>query len=115
MTGIPMGTRSGSIDPSIVTYLAEKENLSIKEIDTMLNKKSGAYGLSGISADFRDIEKAAAEGDKRSILALESNAYLTAQKIASYIATLRRCRCCSICWRRSEKMDQKQERESVIT
>ena len=62
-----MGTRSGSIDPSIVTYLAEKENLSIKEMDTMLNKKSGAYGLSGISADFRDIEKAAAEGDKRSI------------------------------------------------
>ena len=115
MTGIPMGTRSGSIDPSIVTYLAEKENLSIKEIDTMLNKKSGAYGLSGISADFRDIEKAAAEGDKRSILALESNAYLTAQKIASYIATLRRCRCCCICWRRSEKMGQKQERESVIT
>ena len=78
-----MGTRSGSIDPSIVTYLAEKENLSIKEIDTMLNKKAGAYGLSGISADFRDIEKAAAEGDKRSILALESNAYLTAQKIAA--------------------------------
>ena len=115
MTGIPMGTRSGSIDPSIVTYLAEKENLSIKEIDTMLNKKSGAYGLSGISADFRDIEKAAAEGDKRSILALESNAYLTAQKIASYIATLRRCRCCCICWRRSEKMGQKQEKESVIT
>ena len=115
MTGIPMGTRSGSIDPSIVTYLAEKENLSIKEIDTMLNKKSGAYGLSGISADFREIEKAAAEGDKRSILALESNAYLTAQKIASYIATLRRCRCCCICWRRSEKMGQKQERESVIT
>ena len=115
MTGIPMGTRSGSMDPSIVTYLAEKENLSIKEIDTMLNKKSGAYGLSGISADFRDIEKAAAEGDKRSILALESNAYLTAQKIASYIATLRRCRCCCICWRRSEKMGQKQERESVIT
>jgi acetate kinase len=110
-----MGTRSGSIDPSIVTYLAEKENLSIKEIDTMLNKKSGAYGLSGISADFRDIEKAAAEGDKRSILALESNAYLTAQKIASYIATLRRCRCCCICWRCSEKMVQKQERESVIT
>ena len=110
-----MGTRSGSIDPSIVTYLAEKENLSIKEIDTMLNKKSGAYGLSGISADFRDMEKAAAEGDKRSILALESNAYLTAQKIASYIATLRRCRCCCICWRRSEKMGQKQERESVIT
>ena len=115
MTGIPMGTRSGSIDPSIVTYLAEKENLSIKEIDTMLNKKSGAYGLSGISADFRDIEKAAAEGDKRSILALESNAYLTAQKIAAYIATLRRCRCCCICWRRSEKTVQKQERESVIT
>ena len=115
MTGIPMGTRSGSIDPSIVTYLAEKENLSIKEIDTMLNKKSVAYGLSGISADFRDIEKAAAEGDKRSILALESNAYLTAQKIAAYIATLRRCRCYSICRRSSEKMVQKQEKEFVIT
>ena len=108
-----MGTRSGSIDPSIVTYLAEKENLSIKEIDTMLNKKSGAYGLSGISADFRDIEKAAAEGDKRSILALESNAYLTAQKIAAYMAVLRRCRCNNICRRCSEKMDLKQEKGFV--
>ena len=108
-----MVTRSGSIDPSIVTYLAEKENLSIKEIDTMLNKKSGAYGLSGISADFRDIEKAAEEGDKRSILALESNAYLTAQKIASYMAVLRRCRCNNICRRCSEKMDLKQEKGFV--
>ena len=96
-----MGTRSGSIDPSIVTYIAEKEKLSMKEMDNLLNKKSGAFGISGVSADFRDIEKAAAEGDKRSILALESNAYLTAQKIAAYIATLRRSRCYCICrWSR---------------
>ena len=110
-----MGTRSGSIDPSIVTYLADKEKLSLKEVDNILNKESGAYGLSGVSADFRDIEKAAAEGHKRSILALESNAYLTAQKIAGYIATLRRSRCYCICRRSSQKMVQKQEKEFVIT
>ena len=110
-----MGTRSGSIDPSIVTYLADKEKLSLKDVDNILNKESGAYGLSGVSADFRDIEKAAAEGHKRSILALESNAYLTAQKIAAYIATLRRSRCHSICRGSSEKMVQKQEKEFVIT
>ena len=106
-----MGTRSGSIDPSIVTYLADKEKLSLKEVDNILNKESGAYGLSGVSADFRDIEKAAAEGHKRSILALESNAYLTAQKIEGYIATLRRSRCYCICrrsrrkWTRIKKKD----------
>ena len=48
-----MGTRSGSIDPSIVTYLAKKENLKLEEIDELLNKKSGAYGVSGVSPDFR--------------------------------------------------------------
>ena len=99
-----MGTRSGSIDPSIVTYLAKKENLKLEEIDELLNKKSGAYGVSGVSPDFRD---------KRAILALESNAYLTAQKIAAYMAVLRRSRCNNICRRCSEKMGLRQEKEFV--
>ena len=108
-----MGTRSGSIDPSIVTYLAKKEKLKLEEVEELLNKKSGAYGASGVSPDFRDIEKAYLEGNKRAILALESNAYLTAQKIAAYMAVLRRCRCNNICRRCSEKMDLKQEKGFV--
>ncbi len=88
MTGIPMGTRSGSIDPSIVTYLAEKENLSIKEIDTMLNKKSGAYGLSGISADFRDIENAEADGNNLAKVALEAFRYRIIKYVGAYVAVM---------------------------
>ena len=57
LAGVPMGSRSGDIDPSIVTFLMEKEGLSAKEMDNILNKKSGKLGLSGISADDRDIEK----------------------------------------------------------
>ena len=85
-------------------FIANKEGKNINEILDILNKKSGVYGMSnGLSSDFRDIEKAAAEGHKRSILALESNAYLTAQKIAGYIATLRRSRCYCICRRSRRK------------
>ena len=84
-----------------------------EEVEELLNKKSGAYGVSGVSPDFRDIEKAYLEGNKRAILALESNAYLTAQKIAAYMAVLRRCRCNNICRRCSEKMDLKQEKGFV--
>ena len=69
--GIVMGTRSGDLDPSVVTYIMKKENLSAEEMENILNKRSGAYGVSMVSVDFRDIEVEAAEGDKNAILALE--------------------------------------------
>ena len=86
--GIPMGTRCGDIDPAIVKYLMDIENLSINEVDTILNKKSGVFGISGITPDFRDIEDAAAEGHERAILALDNYNYLVAQHIAKYAVTL---------------------------
>lgn len=88
LAGIPMGTRSGDIDPSIITYIANKENLTLDEVDNILNKKSGVLGLSGISSDFRDVEQAASENNERAILALESNVYQTAKFVSSYFAVL---------------------------
>ncbi len=82
VAGIPMGSRSGDLDPSVVTFIQKKENLSPEEMDTILNKKSGLFGISGISADNRDIEGAVAEGNKRAKLALDNYHYL----IACYIA-----------------------------
>ena len=69
--GIVMGTRSGDLDPSIVTYLMKKMKYSPEEMENVLNKRSGAYGVSMISVDFRDIEAEAYEGDKNACLALE--------------------------------------------
>ena len=69
--GIAMGSRSGDLDPSVVTYLMKKENLSADEMETILNKKSGIYGISEISPDNRDIEEAAAEGNERAKLTLK--------------------------------------------
>ena len=88
MSGIPMATRSGDIDPSIVTYLMKQENLLPDEMDKILNKKSGAWGVSGVSEDYRDIEKAYEEGDERSIIALDGQSYKVAQYIAQYMVTL---------------------------
>ena len=82
VAGIPMGSRSGDLDPSVVTFIMKKENLSAEEMDTVLNKKSGLFGISGISADNRDIETAEAEGNEMAKLALDNYHYL----IASYIA-----------------------------
>lgn len=82
VAGIPMGSRTGDLDPSVVTFIMEKENMSPEEINQMLNKKSGLLGISGISADNRDIEKALAEGNERAKLALDHYHYA----IASYIA-----------------------------
>ena len=75
LAGVPMGSRSGDIDPSIVTFLIKNENLSCDEMDTILNKKSGKLGLSGVSIDDRDIEKASNEGNERATLALENFNY----------------------------------------
>ena len=88
LAGIPMGTRCGDIDPAIVKYLMENENLSIGEVDTILNKKSGAFGISGVSPDFRDIEIEAEKGNERASLALNNYNYLVAQYIAKYSVTL---------------------------
>ena len=71
LEGIAMGTRCGSIDPAIVTFLIKELNLSVSEVNEILNKKSGVFGISGISSDFRDIEAADAEGNKRAHLALD--------------------------------------------
>src|SRR6056297_4246785 len=71
LEGLVMGTRSGDLDPAIITFIMEKENLSIDEMNNLLNKKSGVLGISGISSDFRDIESAAKEGNERAQLALD--------------------------------------------
>lgn len=71
LDGLVMGTRTGSLDPSISTFLHNNADMSIDEIDTLYNKKSGVLGISGVSSDFRDIEKAAEEGNERAKLALD--------------------------------------------
>ncbi len=88
LEGIVMGTRSGDIDPAIVKFLMEKENMTIGEMDNYLNKKSGMLGLSGVSNDFRDIAAAAEKGDKRSILALEVFCYRIKKYIGAYAAAM---------------------------
>ena len=81
--GIPMGTRSGDLDPSVVTYLMKKENLTPQEMEDILNKKSGVYGMSrGISVDFRDIENEALAGGAHAQMALDIYHYLTASYVA---------------------------------
>ena len=82
VAGIPMGSRSGDLDPSVVTFIMKKENMSPDEADTMLNKKSGLLGISGVSSDNRDIEGAMAEGNERAKLALDTYHYLIAVNIA---------------------------------
>lgn len=80
--GIPMGSRSGDLDPSILTYLMQKENLSVDDMNFILNRESGVYGISGVSVDFRDIETEALSGGKEAQLALDVFHYLTASYIA---------------------------------
>lgn len=86
--GIAMGSRSGDLDPSVVTYIMKKENLSPDEMETILNKKSGIYGISKISPDNRDIEEAAAAGNEQAILTLKEYAYIIAQYIGKYAVTM---------------------------
>ena len=84
VAGIPMCARSGDLDPSIVTFLMRKEGLTPDEMDAILNKESGVLGISGVSPDFRDIEKEADEGNERAVLARKAYCYLVAQYIAKY-------------------------------
>ena len=86
--GIAMGSRSGDLDPSVVTYIMEKENLTPAQMNSILNKKSGLLALSGISADNRDIEEAAEQGNERAIFALKEYAYIIAQYIGKYAVAM---------------------------
>lgn len=88
LEGLAMGTRCGDLDPAIVTFLMEKEGLTVKEMDQVMNKKSGVFGISGVSSDFRDIEDAAAEGNERAILALKTFDQRVKKYIAAYAAVL---------------------------
>ncbi len=80
--GVAMGSRSGDLDPSVVTYLMEKEDMNTAQIEHILNKKSGLLGLSGISADNRDVERAIEQDDERASVALKEYDYIIAQYIA---------------------------------
>ena len=86
--GIMMCARSGDLDPSIVTFLMKKEKLTPDEMDIILNKQSGAYGISGVSPDIRDIEAAAQEGNARATLALKAYDLNIAQYIAKYAVSM---------------------------
>ena len=88
LAGVPMGTRCGDVDPSIIPTVMKLYDIKPDEMLRIMNKESGAWGVSGVSTDFRDIERTAAQGDERSILALESRAYIIAQYIAKFIVTL---------------------------
>ena len=88
LEGLVMGTRSGDIDPAIVTFIREKANLKPGEANDILNKKSGVLGISGVSSDFRDIEEAAAEGNERAQLALKVFAHKVRFYIGAYIAEM---------------------------
>ena len=88
LEGIMMGTRSGCIDPAIVTYLMDKKGWTTAEVDAYLNKKCGFVGVSGISSDSRDIEKAMKEGNERAALTLDMVSYQIKKYIGSYSAAM---------------------------
>lgn len=88
LEGLVMGTRSGDIDPAIVTFIREKENLAPGEFNEILNKKSGVLGISGVSSDFRDLMAAAEEGNERAMLALKVFAKRVRFYIGAYIAEM---------------------------
>jgi acetate kinase len=88
LQGLAMGTRSGTIDPEVVTFLMEKEDLTVKGISNLLNKKSGVLGISGVSSDFRDLHNAADEGNKRAQLAIDIFCYGVKKFIGEYIAVM---------------------------
>ncbi len=88
LSGLTMGTRCGDIDPAIVTFLMEAWDMTYREVDAVLNKKSGVLGLSGISNDFRVIEEAANEGNKRAKLALDVFYYQVRKTIGAYVAAM---------------------------
>lgn len=88
LEGLIMGTRCGDIDPAIMEFIMNKENISSQDMNDILNKKSGILGISGVSSDFRDVEKAAKEGNKRADTALEMFYYRVAKYVGSYVAAM---------------------------
>src|SRR6056297_2479621 len=88
LEGLVMGTRSGDIDPAIIPFLMEKEDLDTEEVDNILNKKSGLLGVSGISNDSRDVRQAAHDGNHRAELADQVFSYRVKKYIGAYIAAL---------------------------
>ena len=84
LAGIPMVTRSGDLDPSVVTFMMKKENLSAEEVEKILNKKSGVQGISGLAPDFREIESASYGNNERAKIAMEKFKYEIASFIAKY-------------------------------
>jgi len=90
LEGLIMGTRSGDLDPAIIVYLTEKQGMEINEINTLLNRRSGLLGVSGVSNDIRDIQREAKKGNKRAKLALEMFCYRIKKYIGAYTAILGR-------------------------
>ena len=88
MEGLMMGTRSGDVDPGVISYIMEKEQMGTKGISSLLNKFSGLLGVSGVSSDMREIQAAVASGDKRATLALDTYNYRIKKYIGSYAAAL---------------------------
>lgn len=88
LEGLLMGTRCGNIDPAIIPFLMKKEDMTMDQIDNYINKKSGVLGVSGISSDFRDIEKAAEGGNARAQLALDMFTYEVVKFVGSYAAAM---------------------------
>ena len=86
--GVPMGTRSGTIDPTVVSYIMKKEGLSPEEVEKLLNSKSGLLGVSGISSDCRDITEAQEAGNKRAALAMDILVHYIKKIIGSYVAEM---------------------------
>ena len=88
LEGLAMGTRSGDIDPAVIPFIMQKENLTASQAVDLLNKKSGMLGLSGVSSDFRDLSVAAEKGNARAAAALELFCYRVARYIGSYAAAM---------------------------
>lgn len=88
LEGLIMGTRSGDIDPAIIEFIANKENLSLSEVMDVLNKKSGVFGLTGKTSDFRDIMDAKAAGDERAEHTLNVYCYRVAKYVGAYVAAM---------------------------
>ncbi len=88
LEGLIMGTRSGSLDPAVIQFMADKDGLSVDEVLNVLNKKSGLYGLSGLSSDMRDIDAGVEEGNERAALAFHAFCYHIIKTIGAYAAAM---------------------------
>lgn len=88
LSGLAMGTRSGTIDPALIPFIMDKEDMTAEETNTLLNRKSGVLGISGISSDFRDLLKASKNGNLRAKLAIDVFAYRVKKYVAEYIGIM---------------------------